>query len=1011
MFFRQNLLILFFLLLITAVVHAQTSNKQLERARTLMQHGVLFEAATEYEKYILKAPRDTEARKEFIQILLKLKRYDKAILHIDELHRQKPKDPQVKEFLKQIEPYRRQKVRVGVEKYEHEIMQPDVKPWKILEYARYLTGAKKFSHAVEIYKKYLSMKPNDNKARYELAQQYAWKKRYNDCRRELEVVLSKDPAFTSAWMLLGDINNWQGKQERALAAYQQALKSKPSYEPATKKIRKIISSPGFREKRLKEAVAKNPEGSALNDLALYYFENDRVYEADALIQKRLNVAPTDAQAIELSKRIETEKKRISDEIIEVYRSRLTINSKDSTALRIIAKHYTTTDMFPEAIDIYLTYLKIYPNDYAVRLQLAYIYNWSGNYSEAIDEFRTVAFVLKYRQDANLGLAEALIANNENLQEAENIFKHDLVDHPDNIRSKLGYADALRKQGRFDEAENVYIEALETEPENERAKRGLESLKNDPAPLIQHLEAELFNNPDDETIRLRLAQLYYKTGRIFESEEQVILLLEKNPDDNSLKSMKKKLEGKKHTYLIDEIEKTKIQVQENPFDDELRIKYANLLAANKRADDAIQQFLLVLENRPNDIDVLLRLVEIYSASQRMEEAAEIYTRIADDNPGEFEYIYKLAQLLLWMGEYDRAITELNLAIHLEPESIETRVDLANAYRWSGNQYAAYDEYVNILALDPDNVDARRAIKEMSGAFFRGIYFQYHHSSDNEGFKLTEARIGATGTYSLKFHLRAGVGYISFEQTDSTGRFTPGTSGNFFFVQGIYNFDPITHLQTEVRYNILKRGGKNVYTDAYFIELERDFRKTQELSGVVGKLFYSSQDAVREVASTNGLLTWLNAMRADKVGFEATYEFHQRLHINGRLQYLIITDGNTRTDSWISGKFLLNKNIDLGIQYDSVIAQEERPEYWSPLSYATITGWGKFIKRNPRLSYWIRGAIGRVSKTNDSVRQLALQIDYKLNQRLMFGGGYSSLVTTRKDGKYSYSGWALSLVWSK
>ncbi len=993
-----------------SLTSAFSQDQLLKKARELKTHGVLMEAAEEYEKYVKQAPNDAEARIEYVKVLLDLKKIDQSIPHIEVLQRQKPNDPRVIAFANVVKNRRDNLKQSRLEELKARINQPNPPPALLLEYARYLINANQFNDGVAMYNKYLAQKPKDTKVRLELAQQYAWKQQYRSSRAQLNIILTNNSSDATAWELLGDIYSWQNDEERALNAYQNALKANPGNEKAKSQIRKITTDPGFRERRIKRRLEKDTTGPALLEMAHYLLELNRIYEADTFVKKRLQHFPDDKQAQELTVTINALIVEAQNKQIEEYLKRLTVNPTDSTALLTIGQYYASKSMFTEALELYSTYLNLYPNDYNVRLERAYIFTWSGDPSKAITEFRTIAFIAEYSRRANLGLAEALLNANENYDEAELIFRRDLIDFPDdNNRAKLGLAESLRRQGRYDDARELYQEITESEPGNKQALDGMDLLSQDFGPLISFLERELQKEPEDPypTYR-RLAALYYDSNRLFESEDQVLLFLDKFPDDSRMIALLERIQSRKKQYLLEQIELTRIALQENPNDEELRIKYAKMLASNNRLADAIAQYRTVLENRPNDPQLKLSLAEIYGAGQQWKNVAEIYSHLADEFPSKFDYRYKAAQAYTWMGDYENAIENYNLAIQINPESVESHLALANSYRWSGDIYTAHDEYNAVLVLDPENKVARKALKEMTGTFFRGVQGSYNYSWDNEDFRLWDAQLNATANYSLKLHFMVGYGWLKYSQKDYTLKYDVTNEGNYLLGRINYYFDPNTRMYLEYRYQMFSE--KN--SDMYSLELEHEFDETTEFKGLQGRILYTSQDAILEVASTKGLRTWLRELRADKFGVWALYETKYTAFVEGQFHYLMISDDNTRSDWWLSGGYPLNPKIKLGLRYDNISAKFTAPEYWSPASYSTIMIWAKVSNKFSRWGYDLYGAIGKIRSTSNTVRQYSLYVGYKLSDHFNAGGGYSSIYTSREEGEYyQYGRWAFTLSWSK
>lgn len=1023
----KNVLILAIILLGISNAISQSASEQLSRARRLKQNGVLIESVSVYESYLKKVPSDIEARIELVQVLLQLNRTPRAISHIDDLSWRKPNDPEVKAFKEKVKEFRQEKQKSVTEIYEKKINDKTATSDELLQFARYLASEKRFSESINVYHKYLAKKPNDSKVRLELAKQHAWKKQYKESNKQIDILLKENPKNTDALMLRGDLFLWQDKRNEALSIYQRVTVISPKHKGATASIRKITSSPGFKESRLLYAVEKDSTGPSLLNLAKYYKELGRIFEAEELVDKRLAAAPTDEKALEMKLEFEEIKHNHIMKMIEKYQQDIAANPADTTALLSLARYYTAEERYEEAIDAYNMYISRFPNDYEIRMDRAYIYTWTGKTIEAEKEFRTIGYVEKYKQEADIGLADALLIGDQNLNEVEEIYRKQLVDNPEDSHCQVGLAETLRRQGYNEEARELFEAVLKKEPENKEAQKGLELLSTDISPRIRFLEKEIENDPDNPKLHRRLASYYFSTERYFEAEGHVIWVLEKNPEDERMKSMLERIKTQKRLYMKEEAQRLKLLVEENPYDDELRLEYADLLLHMDKKEEALSHYKMVVEKRPGDAKVNMKLAEIYLESQMWDEAIEIYARLADENPQVFEFRYKLAQLYLWQANYEKAIIEYEEAIEIDPESLEARIDLANSYRWSGDIYSAFDAFEAITTKYPTNPEAKQALEEITGTFFKGLVLEHTSSTDNEDFELAETRIGISGNFSLRSQLKLGFGLLNLQQNDEAENLV-GTKGSFMYGIGNYSFDRQTRLQLELKFNFLDLANEDVTTDGYYIELEHKFTNLQEYKDLVTKLFYTSQDAVLEVASKSGLLTWTKALRADKLGIWGRNKLTEKIIVEAQMQYMFISDGNTRSDLWAVGEYRINEPIATGVRLDYIDAKMKLKdesdidpddsrrnsyefEYWTPDAYFSYMAFLKLQKRFSRLNYSAYGAIGRISKTNNAIRQFSLQVEYRISTKLNFGGRYSSLQTNREDGEYKYKNWALSLAWSK
>ncbi|MDP8238078.1 MAG: tetratricopeptide repeat protein [Candidatus Hatepunaea meridiana] len=1004
------------IMFITSIANAENPGETLNRAKTLEQHGVLMEAITVYEDYLKQRPGDNNTRKILVELLLRLNRLPQAIPHIDKLRRAKPDDKRVKEFAALAANYRANIYNRKVKDYENRLQSSGESPAILLEYARYLCANRKTNKGIAMYKKYLAKNTKDDNVRFELAQRYAWSKNFNASFNELSLILTRNSRHVKARMLIGNIYYWQGNEESALFSYRKVLEVKPNDKDAKEKIERIVNTPGYRAKRLVEEAERNPTGEALNILARHYMEVGREWEADSLVKRRLTAVPDDAVAQKIAAEIEIRKLKRNQKKIAVYESKLQDNPKDTTALLNLARYYVSVPDFPKAIEAYDVYLELYPLDYTTRLNRATALSWAGRSDEAAEEFRIISITLPDSRKATLGLADAFLISDKNVEEAEEIYKQDLQSHPDDPRSKIGYAEALRRQGKYDDAKAVYKEILKGDSLDIQAKQGLDWLDKDVGPMVKMLEIKVKESPDDIGLRRRLAGLLYDTHRYFEAAKHIKILLEEDPNNTRLRSFLTEVEEKKIAYRKKQLVELKIWVSEHPEDMNARIKYADMLAQEGQAKKAAAQYRLVLESQqetigPFEVDdtkYLQKLAEQLIANQEVEKAMEIYAQIAEENPGNFDYRFQYALVLSWTGKYDRSLIEFEGALRLNPESMECHLAMADIYRWQGNPYAALDEYNHVVAINPDNELAQNALDELNEASFRGIRGVYRNAQDNEDFKLRELYCGAVVSISLRMKTEAGLGKMYFEQTDSTDRFLFSENAWFLYGNLDYHFDPLTLGNLKVRrYTFANRKSTE-----YRLELSHDFQDVEELHGLWATVFYSSRDAVFDIASTMALQTWQDSLRCDKFGLIGKYTNIKKWIIEGELAYLAISDGNGRTDLWSEGRYLIQKHIQVGARYDAIKAESQKEGYWTPVDkYTTLSGVIVLQNKFPRWNYKLRASFGKVLTTGDATRNISGIVQYRLQKAVYLGLAYSNLLTNRVDGRYEYSGFTASLTWSR
>ncbi len=976
----------------------------LNRAMTLEAGGVTMEAVTTYEEYLKKEPGDASARARLIALLLKLNKRQDAINHIVVLRKLDPGNASYSSFYAIEDDYRLNVEVAQDADFKAKIKAGTATAATYLEYSKFLAGRNDEPGSREMLRKYLEHKPTDFDAQLNLARRYTWAKQTEEGQRHAVAAVNLQPDNVDANHLLGDLHYWKGNEDAALVSYQRASRGAPNNKEIKAKVSKIIDAPGYRERRMIEALAKEPDTKVSLDLAKYYLDHHREWEADSLVRRRLVKVPEDQDAAKLLGEIEKRRQERYAVQIREYKARLSVAPRDTTLLLALARYYVSVPTLDSALEIYDRFMKIYPSNYDVRMERAKVLMWNGRSGEASAEFRVISIAQPDNIEASLSLADCLIMNDVNVEEAENIYRRELTVHPDSIRPRIGYADALRKGGRYDEAQEQYKAVLAKDPENERAIIGLEWINRDLTPLLRRLEKNVAENPRDAKARRRLAGLYYDAKRYWDAEQQVNLLLAENPEDKQLQSFLADIKARAKAFRTAGLDSLQRDVAAQPENSQLRLRLADELAGVGRNDEAIIQYNMLLQADPENTFISMKIVEIYLAQGKMKEASVILQQVADDNPGNFEYRFKLAQVLSWMGDYEGAMREYDAAMRINPNSIECQVALADITKWRGDPYTAYDMYSRILAMNPSNPTARKSIDELKGTLIRGVQGSLQEASDSEHFKMRETRASLSVNISLRMGAQGGFGKIHFEQSDAVTLALYSETGWFLFGQIDYRIDPLTRASGQIKYYTfaLKKS------QGLRFEIEHNFKDFPNLDGMIGTAYYTSQEAVLDLASTRNLLSWTDNLKSEKLGAVVNYIYSPKWVGEGEVALIAVSDGNTRTDIWAEWRRVFSKLIQIGARYENISAKRVAAQYWSPSAYQTISLVAQMQNSFNKWSYEVHGGVGRVLSTSDALRNFSAQIQWRIAPAIYFSAGILDLATTRVDGQYRYRGVSASLT---
>jgi len=137
-------------------------------------------------------------------------------------------------------------------------------------------------------------------------------------------------------------------------------------------------------------------------------------------------------------------------------------------------------------------------------------------------------------------------------------------------------------------------------------------------------------------------------------------------------------------------------------------YCNLgyaLAAQKRLDEAIVQYLRALELDPRHLTTHLNLASALAGQGKVDQAIELCHTALEIDPKSARAHYELGQLYYNTNQLHEAITHWRKTIEINPEYIVAYSSMGAAMARLGDVAGAIREYEKALAVNPDHIPAR------------------------------------------------------------------------------------------------------------------------------------------------------------------------------------------------------------------------------------------------------------------------------------------------------------------
>lgn len=566
-----------------------------------------WEAAQKYyDQLVALDPRNEYLRLEYAQVLVRYKRYDKAVEQYEALIKLAGRDAKSKANT----------LRDLGDLYEQMGRDDD---------------------ALRTYRDAMALVKAGNWLERELRQRIVGVYRRTDRLGELLTEYEKkwrNPNYDQA-MELGDLCDELGLEDKALAYYRSASKkSGRNVDPRVKVIR--ILERGGKDRDViaayKDLIRVAPaEHRYQFDLVRLYFRLGNRKEAEGLLKQ---IASRFARDTDVWVTLADTYMRFEmrDDALKAYQKLVKMDPKNDAYILGLGEFYYQTGELEKAVDVWVKLLEsslepaeayaklgqvlaehglvdrglkhyekaveIAPKDLNVRRGLALAYENARQWQKAID---TWTFVLENADQpftANEARSRVItIYRKQNRLRAKmRDFEQAFAARPPSIQAGFFLAESYVKLGEFDEAERIY--------------RDLASIANRE------------NSRDTEVdALLSLEKLYTQTGAYKNGITALQRLAELLPG-----------RAKEYYHRIAELS---LKVYED--------------------DQAVQYATLAVQANPDDAVAQARLGDIYFKMGNLESAAAQYRAAVDLDPRAFELSMKLANLLIELGQFQEAET--------------------------------------------------------------------------------------------------------------------------------------------------------------------------------------------------------------------------------------------------------------------------------------------------------------------------------------------------------------------
>ncbi len=344
----------------------------------------------------------------------------------------------------------------------------------------------------------LLLDPNSNDARYVLGELYADRGDAVDAEAQFDQIINDSPDYIRAYIASGDLALKIGQSQKAIFRFEDALALEP--QDTSTQVALMIR------------------------LANAHLDVDELDDADSYVQQAEALDPANAQIIVLKG--------------DIAAARLSHAIDDRDALQAVAERTSEQDvqladtevlisnLENQAVGYYQSAIQKLGSMLDLEVKLGNVYLAADRLDDAESQFRMILMRSPYRVDAYQGLAETLIKKGDtqggldNLYSAlarsfddtekEQIAARILDFAPDDVATRLQYAQLLAKGFKWSAAIREYGTVLAAEPTNIDAYLGIAeaySARLDDATALEYLQRGLnYATYDSQKVQLYLAMI-------------------------------------------------------------------------------------------------------------------------------------------------------------------------------------------------------------------------------------------------------------------------------------------------------------------------------------------------------------------------------------------------------------------------------------------------------------------------------------------------------------------------
>jgi tetratricopeptide (TPR) repeat protein len=552
--------------------------------------------------------------------------------------------------------------------------------------------------SIESYKKALEIEPDSPVIMERLAEIYSKSKRIHEAVIEAQAALKIDPDNLDAHRLLARI------YVRTLGDLSTGDVQKENIEKAVTQFQAILK------------IQPDDTYSALWLARLYRFENKHD-DAEQVLRGILKHEPDNGPALEQLSQILVDEGRSQDAIALLTQAAGDGSSPDIYDL--LGDAYSQEKDYPKAEDAYRKAVAEDPDDVGHLHGLAQALLAQDKYADALEQFKKLSELEPGTFENYVRMAQ-LYRRVGNFKEAESSLLRAKQLAPGNLEILYNEALLYEDQGRFDDAVKVLSDAIagiknpsstggDASPNAlailyEQLGRAHEEAQDFPAAIETFQEMAKLGPETEKRAHMLLIEAYKESRDLDRAIAETKKALEESPKDRDLTVTLAMLYGEKTdaeagTKLLQSL------LQGDNNDQEIYLDIAQVNERGRKYSDAEQAAVKAgqMAHAASDKEMVWFLLgAIYEAEKKFDDAEQQFRKVLDENPNNASALNDYGYMLADRGiRLDEAASMIQRALKQEPNNGAYLDSLGWAY-YKQNKLAEAEESLR-KATDRDSHD--------------------------------------------------------------------------------------------------------------------------------------------------------------------------------------------------------------------------------------------------------------------------------------------------------------------